>query len=137
MTNTKFTDLPDGWVVEIADNATIFLQYRDVDLAAIWLPFDSADAYPTITVPSVHQLRDRCRDIIEHGDTEPPTTEWAVSDEEIINLIDHVQIVDSIQAQLGVNRAEKERKDRLAQIVDAIRADGTDRERRLLQELNL
>lgn len=137
MPNPRYDDLPDGWSVEFADNATIFVQYRDVDVAAIWLPAHGSTYEPTITVPSTDQLDSARRMVERDGDTEPPSTEWAMADEETINLIDLCHIVDSIQAQLGVNRVEKERKDRLAAIVDAIRANGSDRERQLIEELDL
>lgn len=96
----------ERWALDINDS-TVFVQYRGVDVAAVWLPFDDPDTTPTISIAGVDQFREWIIDP-QPGEV---YTEWCVGGETVVGLGDHIQVIDkALEATARQNRYSEARR---------------------------
>ena len=88
---TKHTIDGTEWSAEIGDTY-VFVQYRGIDIVAVWLPYtpylkssDTGEA--SVTIPNPARLTDA-------EDPDYITTEWGCADEQVFKLGSHVRIID-------------------------------------------
>lgn len=88
-------DLGEGWEVEVTDVSTMFIKYRGVDVAAIWLPYEGErdKTAASITVPSAERVAEAAvRD--EYGVGQ---IEYGVADETDVTLTPLIAAIDRAQ----------------------------------------
>ena len=82
----KGFELSDNWTLETSDHATVFVQYRGIDVIAIWTPFDAPASGASVTIPSPDQIHGMRRETAVNFDPDMPQTEWSQLGEIAIDL---------------------------------------------------
>ena len=127
--------LTDGWSLETADRATVFVRYKDIDVVAVWTPFDQP-GQASVTIPSIGQLQDMLFEAVDNDDAET-YTEWATSDEIAIDLSKHVAAVDKLRVETDAAATRNARKARIKDLAVAVLNGSDDNAKALVKELDL